>query len=343
MSRLRTHYGEDASTVRFMSNYYYFKSVSDCTTEEQRDRLLTSYPWAEVTDFYVLDMGIVHEVTVPQLSGWIAEAAPDYVAYGAEKRIFDLAASHGYTLTWRFEPFAPRLARDECRFVESIVLEDGIEAIGDNAFRFAAASSLTLPQSLTHIGTYAFTDCQFLEQIEWPTKGLKSIGERAFTGCSSLTELHLTGDGLELGLCAFSYSNLKSVTLGAGVSSVGEMAFLGCFRLETLHIGADVTYVGPDALREAGGGPYGTAVQVTFDGSCGLTSLSEHAFDTTLRDTVLPLCMTRIDRCAFYGGEIGYAGTMAQWEAIEKDENWSYEAITVHCTDGDVTFDPKKK
>lgn len=343
--RLRAHFGEgeDDYTVWFFNNYYYFRSLSDCETEEQKERLLAKYPWAAVTDFYILDELIVQEVTVPKLSEWIAEAAPDYVAYGAERRLYELAASHGYTLTWYFEPFTSRMAREECRFVESIVLEEGITAIGDGAFRGACAANLTLPQGLTHIGARAFYNCSALAQITWPADGsLKSIGERAFSGCSGLSELHLTGDGLELGAYAFAYSHVQNVTLGAGVTSVGELAFFGCYRLENLHIGSDVTYVGPEALREAGGGPYGTAIRITFDEVCGLTALSEQAFCSTLRDTVLPTSITRIEASAFYGGEIGYAGTVAEWEAIEKVGKLSYDPLTVHCADGDVTYDPKK-
>ena len=332
--RIQAHFGENS--WRFES-FYYLKSVDNCSTETAKNNLLTTYPWAAVTDFYILDHCIVEEEHVAQISDWIAEAAPDYVAYGAEKKISDLAASHGMTLTWRGEPFDVRRGRDECRFVESVILEDGIESIGSRAFLYAGASSLTLPQGLTHIGADAFADCQALTQIRWPAEGsLKSIGERAFLGCLSLTELHLTGDNLELGMYAFAYTHVQSVSLGAGVSSVGELAFIGCYKLETLHIGQDVTYIGPDALREAGGGSYGTAVQVTFDESCRLTELSENIFYTALRDTTLPVCITRIDRWAFYGGEIGYAGTMAEWEAIEKHEEWHMDPITVHCSDGDI-------
>ena len=338
--RIQAHFGD--SLWQFES-FYSLMSVDNCSTEAAKNNLLNAYPWAAVTDFYILDQGIVEEEHVAQISGWIAEAAPDYVAYGAEKKISDLAAAHGMTLTWRGEPFDIRLGRDECRFVESVILEDGIEAIGNRAFRYVGASSLTLPQGLTHIGADAFADCRALTQIRWPAEGsLKSIGERAFLGCSSLTELHLTGDDLELGTYAFAYAQVQRVSLGAGVSSVGEMAFIGCHKLETLHIGQDVTYMGPDALREAGGGPYGTAVQITFDESCRLTALSAYVFCTALQDTTLPVCITRIERCAFYGGEISYAGTMAEWEAIEKHEEWCSESIIVHCTDGDVTFDPKK-
>jgi hypothetical protein len=34
---------------------------------------------------------------------------------------------------------------------------------------------------------------------------------------------------------------------------------------------------------------------------------------------------------------------MAEWEAIEKHEKWCSDAITVHCTDGDMSFDPNQK
>lgn len=340
--RVRTHFGKDSMTAWRFENYYVFKSAEKSSTENLKNDILTAFPWAAVTDFYMLDPALIEEVEGANLSDWIAEAAPDYVAYEAEKRLFDLATAHGYTLTWRGEPFDTRLERDERRFVESIVLENGIESIGDKAFCYAGATSLTLPENLTHIGAEAFSDCRALSQITWPAEGiLKQIGEKAFFGCEELNALTLTGNGLEMGRYAFAYSGFTTVTLGAGVSTVGELAFFGCNKLETLHIGQDVTYIGPDALREAGSGSYGPGVQITFDENCRLTELSEQAFWTSLRDTILPTSITRINYWVFYGGEISYAGTIAEWEAIEKDEAWCCEPITVHCADGDVTFDPK--
>jgi hypothetical protein len=52
----------------------------------------------------------------------------------------------------------------------SIAVPQGVEEIGDYAFKSATAlGTVTLPGSLTTIGTYAFQGCQSLNAITLPS------------------------------------------------------------------------------------------------------------------------------------------------------------------------------
>ena len=332
--RIRTYYGKDSMTARSFESYYYYKNVDDCSTENLKNDLLDAFPWAAVTDFYILDGTIVADVEIPKLALWIAEAAPDYTALEGEKRMQELVSGNGMTLTWDGKPVGTETVTDNALFVQSIVLEEGIGTIGANAFCHARAASLTLPATLTEIGDRAFAYCREITEMTWPQNTLRRIGDEAFAGCYGLTELNLTGDGLTIGARAFSPSALKSVTLGEGVTEVGANAFENQ-SLERLHIGDDVTILGTYAFATY------SPLKVVFGENSRLSRIEDGALNRPLVDTTLPHGITYIGEQGLYGDEISYAGTMAEWEAIEKHEKWCSDAITVHCTDGDVSFDPK--
>lgn len=72
--------------------------------------------------------------------------------------------------------------------------------------------SVTIPNTVTSIGFYAFEGCSSLTSMTIPTS-VTAIGRCAFVGCSSLT----------------------SVTIGKSVSSIGGGAFNNCDKLLTIY------------------------------------------------------------------------------------------------------------
>ena len=97
--------------------------------------------------------------------------------------------------------------------VGTIEFDGDIASIGSNAFGgcYSRLTSVTIPNSVTSIGNYAFYDCIGLTSITIPS-GVTSIGDSAFESCSSLT----------------------SVTIGDGVTSIGDYAFHDCNSLASI-------------------------------------------------------------------------------------------------------------
>ena len=91
-----------------------------------------------------------------------------------------------------------------------------------------------MPDGVTSIGEYAFSDCSGLTSITLPD-GVTSIGEGAFYDCSSLTGITLP-DGVTsiVGFAFSDCSSLTSITLPDDVTSIGEDAFCGCSSLTEL-------------------------------------------------------------------------------------------------------------
>jgi hypothetical protein len=149
-------------------------------------------------------------------------------------------------------------ARKNTATLMSITLPDTLTTIGDYAFaEFNGLTTVTIPGSVTSIGTGAFAGCSGLTTVTIPAS-VTSIGTGAFYNCSSLTSVAIPAGVTSIGGTAFMLcSSLTTVAIGAGVTSIGERAFRECSSLTTVTIPAGVTSIG----------------DVAFDSCSSLTSI----------------------------------------------------------------------
>lgn len=81
--------------------------------------------------------------------------------------------------------------------ISSIVIEEGITSIGKNAFMDCAATSISLPDTLDCIGSYAFSGCKNLTSVTIPANVTK-FGHEAFSSCSDLNSVTFLNLGKSL-------------------------------------------------------------------------------------------------------------------------------------------------
>jgi len=74
--------------------------------------------------------------------------------------------------------------------VEHVTLMPGVKAIYKKMFCCCTLRSVTLPDSLTRIGSRAFSDCRGLTSVTIPKK-VKVIGDGAFEKCVDLKSVTL--------------------------------------------------------------------------------------------------------------------------------------------------------
>ena len=120
---------------------------------------------------------------------------------------------------------------------EHIVINSGVSAIGENAFRgFGEVTTVTIPDTVTKIGDHAFSNCSNLKSIDIPNS-VTSIGIGAFLSCSSLSSVKLP-----VGITVIERSlfmkcgNLKEITIPQNVKTISSYAFSDCNQLMSVSL-----------------------------------------------------------------------------------------------------------
>ncbi len=98
--------------------------------------------------------------------------------------------------------------------------------------------SITIPNSVTSIGIYAFYNCTGLTSVTIPNS-VTSIGTYAFYNCTGLTSVTIPNSVTSIGDGAFrKCTRLTSMTIPNSVTSIGEYAFSGCSGLTSMTVEA---------------------------------------------------------------------------------------------------------
>lgn len=126
-------------------------------------------------------------------------------------------------------------------------IKDGV-LIGINESKDIKRGKCIIPNSITRIESFAFSNCYGLTSITIPDS-VTSIGNYAFENCSSLTNITIPDNVTSIGDFAFSRcSKLTSVTIGNGVTSISVGTFYKCSSLTSITIGKGVTSMGNSAF-----------------------------------------------------------------------------------------------
>ena len=150
-----------------------------------------------------------------------------------------------------------------------------VTSIGSKAFfyrEYSSLTSVTIPNSVTSIGEYAFANCSSLTSLTIGNS-VAFIGDGAFQGCSGLTSMTIPNSVTSIGRDAFNAcSSLTSVTIPNSVTSIGSWVFCNCRSLTSVTIPNNVTSIGYEAF-----GYCGSLTSVTIPNS--VISIGELAFD----------------------------------------------------------------
>ena len=112
-----------------------------------------------------------------------------------------------------------------------------LESIGDYAFYVTSGNSrlngtITLPESLTTVGQYAFRYCN--ADFILPST-ITTLGSYAFANCANFTHQVVLTSITSIPTYAFYYcSSLRSIIIGEDVTSIGNYAFAYCSGLDEI-------------------------------------------------------------------------------------------------------------
>jgi len=113
--------------------------------------------------------------------------------------------------------------------------------IGTNAFDGSDVTSVTIPDSVTNIGDFAFGGCGGLGSITIPNSVI-SLGADAFY-TTGLTNVTFPANSLKsIGSGAFTFTSLTNVTIPASVTNLGQNVFTGSYSLKAINVAAGNKY-----------------------------------------------------------------------------------------------------
>ena len=118
-----------------------------------------------------------------------------------------------------------------CSMLSDIEIPDTVTEIGGEAFMGTGLYSVTIPASVTSLGSGAFSNCIMLENVSFEGS-MKDIPEFCFSGCTSLRSVKLPGDLRAIYAGAFSYCTSLDMILPDTVKTIADNAFEGCTQFD---------------------------------------------------------------------------------------------------------------
>lgn len=226
-----------------------------------------------------------------------------------------------------------------------------VTTIGNAAFRDSSVTSVTIPASVTEIGSNAFAGCTNLTSVnyegDWSNLTIQSgnpavedaakdaANEQLFdfefilnNTAVIVTNYKCKGAAADVTIpsryqgkpvtainnAAFPNSAVTSVTIPDSITSIPDAAFVNCSQLTNISIPNSVTYIGFSA----------------FDGCASLKSIT------------LPSSLRTIGNSAFAGCPssmtVTYPGSKTQWDAITKGSNNDVLENNLICAKLEATF-----
>lgn len=205
-------------------------------------------------------------------------------------------------------------------FNGSLAVKENTRIIGGSASRYTNSSqrptitALTLPESVTHIGTSAFAGTS-ITSLNLP-KNLIYIGDYSLAN-TKLTSLIIPNSVTYIGIKAFMNStSLSSITIPNSVTYIGGQAFYGCSSLTSISL--------PESVTSIEDGTFMLCQNLTsIDIPNSVKSIGIDAFSNCykLSSITIPKSVQKINNTAFSQchalTNTYYTGTISQWCQID--------------------------
>lgn len=246
-----------------------------------------------------------------------------------------------------------------------------VTTIGNAAFRDSSVTSVTIPASVTEIGSNAFADCTNLTSVhyegDWSNLTIQSgnpavedaanaplfdfefippdntaviVTNYKYNGAAADVTIPSRYQGkpvTTIGHAAFFNSAVTSVTIPDSVTSISDEAFINCPKLTNISIPNSVTYIGFSAFSSC------TSLKsITLPSSLSFISGALFLGCSQLTTIHIPVSVTSIGNNAFADCPslmtVTYPGSKTQWDDITKGRNSDVLENHLVCNTLEATF-----
>ena len=193
--------------------------------------------------------------------------------------------------------------------ITSVTIGNSVTSIGKYAFRDCShLTSVTIGNSVTSIGDYAFRGCSGLTSIEIPNS-VTDIGNYAFFSCTSLTSIEIPNSVTRIWGDAFSNcTSLISITIPNSVISIGMEVFANCSALTSIEV------------------EVGNSIYDSRDNCNAIIETSTNTLILGCKNTIIPNSVTSIGDFAFYGCTGLTSITIPN--SVTSIEQWAFASCT---------------
>ena len=193
----------------------------------------------------------------------------------------------------------------KCTNIKSVTLPNTLTAIGTQAFCGSSLVSISIPAGVKTIGNGTFNLCTSLQTVTFE-KGsqLKAFENSSgwggvFQSCTSLTTIEIPASVETIGYNAFWFcTSLQTVTFekGSQLKTIKGNAFANCTALTSIEIPASVETIEGGAFAGC------TSLQtVTFEKGSQLKTVDGFVGCTSLTSIKIPASVETIEDSAFKG------------------------------------------
>jgi len=136
------------------------------------------------------------------------------------------------------------------KYLKSVIVGTSCSSLGQDCFRDMHLISITIPNSVTSLGTNCFYQSTNLTSITIPDS-VTFLGEHCFRGCTKLTSIVITNFLANISNSCFQgCSSLTSILIPNTVKSLGNNCFTDCTSLSS------IIYANPSGITSAGVTPF---------------------------------------------------------------------------------------
>lgn len=232
-------------------------------------------------------------------------------------------------------------------------MSNEISLIDSGAFQRSGLHSVSLPASLSTMGSDVFLGCEELKHIEL-NEGLTSIADGTFMSCNNLNQITIPNSISTIGEIAFSNcSGLSEIIIPDSVSTIGRAAFNRCENLKKISIGSGTTKICSDAFSECKSlervniTTLSSWLNITFEGCTWERYLANPLYyahglyvnDELLTNLIIPEDITSINPFAFVEcsslksvtipKNVNKIGSYAFYKCGSLIEVWNYSALKI--------------